>query len=129
MSDRIYLQINGTVLPVEPKRGYSIDLDDSEQVKETEAGTFKRSVYRNGIPSISVDLWCDLEMLQMLRGFKNETSVTVRYFDPLATPDSEGDMLTTELMYVTGYGEDLKADTEDGGIWAVKFKLEDLSYV
>lgn len=129
MSDRIYLQINSTVLPVEPKNGYTLDLDDSELVKETEAGTFRRSVYRNGIPSIKVSFGCDLEMMQTLRGFKNQTSVTVKYFDPLATADSQGDRLVTELMYVTNYKEKMLADTADGGIWTVSFDLEDLSYV
>lgn len=129
MSDRIYLSINGTVLPVEPKRGYDLSLTDSEQVVETEAGTFIRSVYRDGVPTISVGFWCDLEMLQQMRAFKNQTSVTVRYFDPLATADSQGDRLVTELMYVTSYKESLEADTADGGIWSVKFNLEDLSYV
>lgn len=129
MSDRIYLQINSTVLPVEPKNGYTLDLDDSELVKETEAGTFRRSVYRNGIPSIKVSFGCDLEMMQTLRGFKNQTSVTVRYFDPLATADSQGDRLVTELMYITNYKEKMLADTADGGIWTVSFDLEDLSYV
>lgn len=129
MSDRIYLQINSTVLPVEPKNGYTLDLDDSELVKETEAGTFRRSVYRNGIPSIKVSFGCDLEMMQTLRGFKNQTSVTVKYFDPLATADSQGDRLVTELMYITNYKEKMLADTADGGIWTVSFDLEDLSYV
>ena len=129
MSDRIYLSINNVVLPVEPNRGYDLDLDDSEQVVETEAGTFIRSVYRNGTPSINVGFWCDLELLQQMRTFKNQTSVTVRFFDPLASADSQGDRLVTELMYVTGYKETLKADTAEGGIWSVKFKLEDLSYV
>ena len=129
MSDRIYLQINSTVLPVEPKNGYTLDLDDSELVKETEAGTFRRSVYRNGIPSIKVSFGCDLEMMQTLRGFKNQTSVTVKYFDPLATADSQGDRLVTELMYVTNYKEKMLADTAEGGIWTVSFDLEDLSYV
>ena len=129
MSDRIYLQINSTVLPVEPKNGYTLDLNDAELVKETEAGTYRRTVYRNGIPSIKVSFGCDLEMMQTMRGFKNETSVTVRYFDPLATADSQGDMLVTELMYVTNYKEKMLADTADGGIWTVSFDLEDLSYV
>lgn len=129
MSDRIYLQINSTVLPVEPKNGYTLDLDDSELVKETEAGTFRRSVYRNGIPSIKVSFGCDLEMMQTLRGFKNQTSVTVKYFDPLATADSQGDRLVTELMYITNYKEKMLADTAEGGIWTVSFDLEDLSYV
>ncbi len=129
MSDRIYLEIDGTVLPVEPKRGYDLSLTDSELVKETEAGTYKRSVYRNGIPDISVKFWCDLEMLQEMREYKNQTSVTVRFFDPLADEDSNGDRLVTELMYVTRYKESMKADTADGGIWQVSFSLEDLSYV
>ena len=129
MSDRIYLQINSTVLPVEPKNGYTLDLNDAELVKETEAGTYRRTVYRNGIPSIKVSFGCDLELMQTMRGFKNETSVTVRYFDPLATADSQGDMLVTELMYVTNYKEKMLADTADGGIWTVSFDLEDLSYV
>lgn len=129
MSDRIYLQISSTVLPVEPKNGYTLVLNDAELVKETEAGTYRRTVYRNGIPSIRVSFGCDLEMIQTMRGFKNEASVMVRFFDPLATADSQGDRLVSELMYVTNYSEKMLADTADGGIWTVSFDLEDLSYV
>lgn len=129
MSDRIYLSINGTALPVEPKRGYSLKLDDAETVNETEAGTYKRSVYRSGVPKISVSFWCDLSMLQQMRSYRNATSVLVRFFDPSAEADSQGDRLVQEYMYVTNYSEKLLADTTDGGLWSMSFDLEDLSYV
>ncbi len=126
MSSRIYLEIDGVVLPVEPKRGMDITLSDGEVVGETEAGTFKRSVYRTDIPSISVKFWCNLEMLQQMRSFKDETSVTVRFFDPMQDEDSNGDTLKSELMYVTGFKQKMLADTSDGGFWEVSFDLEDL---
>ena len=129
MSNKIYLSIDGVVLPVEPKRGYDLKLDDSESVNETEAGTFIRSVQRSGIPSIKVSFWCNREMLVQMRGFRDATSVTVNFYDPVVEEDSEGNRLVTELMYVTGYQESMLADTEDGGFWSVKFDLEDLSYV
>jgi hypothetical protein len=129
MSNKVYLSINNIVLPVEPHRGYDMSLKDADNVAETEAGTYIRSVYRSGIPKISVKFWCDLAMLQQLHTFRNEPSVLVRYFDPLAEANSDGDRLVSEYMYVSGYKESMKADTDDLGIWEVSFGLEDLSYV
>lgn len=126
MSDRILLEIDGTVLPVEQKHGMDVSLSDGEIVKETEAGTFKRSIYRSNIPSISVKFWCDLEMLQQMREYKDETSVTVRFFDPTQEADNNGDRLKTETMYVTNFKQKMLADTDDGGFWEVSFDLEDL---
>lgn len=127
MSDKIYLQVDDVVLPVEPKRGYTVNLSDSELVSETEAGTHRRTVYRNGVPSIAVKFWCDLEMLQQMRTLKNKTSVLVKYFDPLENPDTDGNRLVKNLMYITDYKEDMLADTDELGIWSVSFDLEDLS--
>ena len=127
MSDKIYLQVDDVVLPVEPKRGYTVNLSDSELVSETEAGTHRRTVYRNGVPSIAVKFWCDLEMLQQMRTLKNKTSVLVKYFDPLEYPDADGNRLVNNLMYITDYKEDMLADTDELGIWSVSFDLEDLS--
>ena len=129
MSNKVYLSINNVVLPVEPHRGYDMSLKDADNVAETEAGTYIRSVYRSGIPKISVKFWCDLTLLQQLRSFRNATSVLVRHFDPLAEADSDGNRLVSEYMYVSNYKENMKADTDDLGIWEVSFGLEDLSYV
>ena len=38
-----------------------------------------------------------------MRGFRDATSVTVNFYDPVVEEDSEGNRLVTELMYVTGY--------------------------
>lgn len=123
-SDKKYLVINDETLPVEPSKGYTLDLSDYERVDKTEAGTSTRILTRSGIPSISVKFDCNKEMLQTMRSFRALASVTVQYFDPDATNE-----LKTSLMYVTEYQETMLADTRDGGIWSVSFKLEDLEDV
>lgn len=123
-SDKIYLQIENNTLPVEPSKGYTLNLSDSDRKDTTEAGTTIREVTRLNIPSISVTLECDVAMLKELRRYKSKSSVSVKYFDPMA----EGD-LKNAVMYLDGYKETMLADTEDGGFWKVEFSLEDLSDV
>lgn len=124
-SNKVYLQIEDDVLPVEPKKGYNLSLSDAEEVEETEAGTKLRLLTRTGIPTISVKFDCDKQMLQAMRGYRKQPYVHVKYFDP----DVSGDELAEDLMYVTGYKESMLADTNDGGIWSVSFSLEDLENV
>ena len=123
-SDKVYLKIENNVLPVEPRKGYSLSLSDYDRTSQTEAGTTVREVTRADIPSISVTFDCDKEMLTEMRGYKSKASVSVKYFDP-----SETNELKDDLMYVTNYKEQMLADTRDGGIWKISFDLEDLGDV
>lgn len=50
-SDKIYLQIENNTLPVEPAKGYTLNLSDSDRKDTTEAGTTIREVTRLNIPS------------------------------------------------------------------------------
>lgn len=124
MDDKIYLKIDNDVLPVEPNKGYSLSLSDYDNVNKTEAGTSIREVTRVDIPSISVSFDCDAEMLRGMRKYKSKPSVLVEYYDPSKSGD-----LSEDEMYVKGYSEQMLADTDDGGIWRVKFNLEDLGNV
>lgn len=124
MDDKIYLKIDNDVLPVEPNKGYSLSLSDYDNVNKTEAGTSIREVTRVDIPSISVSFDCDAEMLRDMRKYKSKASVSVEYYDPSKSGD-----LNKDEMFVTGYSEQMLADTDDGGIWRVKFNLEDLGNV
>ncbi len=125
-SEKVYLEIENNVLPVEPSKGYEIYFSDYDRTDQTEAGTTVREVTRLNIPSISVVFQCDAEMLKEMRSYKNKPSVTVKYYD--VTSASE-DQLSTDSMYVTNYKEVMLADTNDGGIWKVTFDLEDLGDV
>lgn len=122
MEEKVYLKIDNNILPVEPNKGYTLNLKDYDRKDTTEAGTVVREVTRLDIPSISVTLECDVEMLKEIRGYKSKSSVAVNYFSP-----STG--LSLDTMYVDGYKETMLADTEDGGIWKVEFNLEDLGDV
>lgn len=124
MDDKIYLKIDNDVLPVEPNKGYSLSLSDYDNVNKTEAGTSIREVTRVDIPSISVSFDCDAEMLRDMRKYKSKASVSVEYYDPSKSGD-----LNKDEMFVTGYSEQMLADTDEGGIWRVKFNLEDLGNV
>lgn len=123
-SEKVYLQINNTTLPVEPGKGYSVDLSDQEQIDKTEAGTSVRDVVRMGIPAISVSFDCDRTMLIQMRNWKNMPSVNAKWYNPTV-----GNDLSENVMYVTGYKETMLADTPDGGIWKVSFTLQDLEGV
>lgn len=122
--EKVYLKINGNVLPVEPEKGYTLSLQDSDSTNQTEGGTTVRDIVRMNIPSISVSFDCDKEMLLEMRSYKAEPSLDVEYFDPV-----EINELQKDSMYVTSYSEKMLADTEDGGIWRVTFNLEDLGNV
>ena len=124
MADRIYLQIENNILPVEPNKGYTLNLSDVDRKDTTEAGTTIREVTRVDIPSISVSFECNIKMLKEMRGYKTKPSVSVKYFDPLSINE-----LKEDIMYVDGYKETMLADTEDGGFWKVEFSLEDLGDV
>lgn len=123
-SDRVYLQIEEETLPVEPNKGYSITLSDYDKVETTEAGTSVREVTRVDIPQISVGFECNLDMLKSMRAYKKRPSLSVKYFNP-----ENEDGLSSDIMYVTNYKEQMLADTKDGGIWKVSFDLEDLGDV
>ena len=125
-SGKVYLKIDGNVLPVEPGKGYDLSLSDYDRTEQTEAGTKVREVVRMDIPSISVSFDCDRSMLQEMRAYRKKPSITVDYFDPTV---SDGTDLKQNMMYVTQYKETMLADTEDGGIWKVSFILEDLKDV
>lgn len=122
--EKVYLKISGNVLPVEPEKGYTLSLQDSDSTNQTEGGTTVRDIVRMNIPSISVSFDCDKEMLLEMRSYKSEPSLDVEYFDPV-----ESNELQKDSMYVTSYSEKMLADTEDGGIWRVTFNLEDLGNV
>lgn len=122
--EKVYLKINGNVLPVESEKGYTLSLQDSDSTNQTEGGTTVRDIVRMNIPSISVSFDCDKEMLLEMRSYKTEPSLDVEYFDPV-----ESNELQKDSMYVTSYSEKMLADTEDGGIWRVTFNLEDLGNV
>lgn len=122
--EKVYLKISGNVLPVEPEKGYTLSLQDSDSTNQTEGGTTVRDIVRMNIPSISVSFDCDKEMLLEMRSYKAEPSLDVEYFDPV-----ESNELQKDSMYVTNYSEKMLADTEDGGIWRVTFNLEDLGNV
>lgn len=124
-SDKVYLKIGDTALPVEPNKGYNLSLDDFDHINTTEAGTKMREVIRMNIPTITVSFECDTEMLQSMRTYKSAASVTVSYYDPSDTVDG----LAQATMYVTNYNEVMLADTSSGGIWRVNFKLEELDSV
>ena len=122
--EKVYLKIGENVLPVEPEKGYTLSLQDSDSINQTEGGTTVRDIVRMNIPSISVSFDCDKEMLLEMRSYKVEPSLDVEYFDPV-----ESNELQKDSMYVTNYSEKMLADTEDGGIWRVTFNLEDLGNV
>lgn len=122
--EKVYLKIGENVLPVEPEKGYTLSLQDSDSTSQTEGGTTVRDIVRMNIPSISVSFDCDKEMLLEMRSYKVEPSLDVEYFDPV-----ESNELQKDSMYVTDYSEKMLADTEDGGIWRVTFNLEDLGNV
>ena len=109
--EKVYLKISGNVLPVEPEKGYTLSLQDSDSTNQTEGGTTVRDIVRMNIPSISVSFDCDKEMLLEMRSYKSEPSLDVEYFDPV-----ESNELQKDSMYVTSYSEKMLADTEDGGI-------------
>ena len=121
-SDIVYLKINDDILPVEPKTGYELNLGNYEYIATTEAGTTVRDLVRSGIPSISVNFYCDREMLLDMRRYNSELYVNVYFYSPYK-------ILEHNLMYVKGYKEKLIADTPDGGIWEVAFGLADLENV
>lgn len=123
-SDKVYLQIENNVLPVEPGKGYSLGLSDYDRTSQTEAGTTIREVTRMDVPSISVSFDCDVKMLKEMKSYKSKPSVLVKYFDA-----SSENGLKEDVMYVTNYKEQMLADTLDGGIWKVSFNLEDLGNV
>lgn len=120
-TDKTYLKINENVIPVEPSKGYNISIGDYEQVDKTEAGTSVRNLSRSGIPSISVMLRCDKQMVRLYRQLRKRLSLDVYYYDPEGVND-----LKYDLMYMTNYNEKFIADIKGGGIWEVTFNLEDL---
>lgn len=120
-TDKTYLKIDGNIIPVEPSKGYTLNLGDYEQVDKTEAGTSVRNLSRSGIPSISVSLDCNKTMLTLYRQLRKKLSVDVYYYDPEGNND-----LAYDLMYITNYNEKFLADINGGGIWNVTFNLEDL---
>lgn len=129
MARKIYLQINGTTLPVEPSKGYTIEYTDGDSILKTEAGTKNRVIRRLDIPHISVSFDCNKTMLLQMRSYKSQFSVNVSFYD------SSKDDMTDEVMYITGYSEKMLSedsnddDNDNFGIWRVSFDLEDIEYV
>lgn len=124
-SNRIYLQIEESIIPVEPEKGYTLMLDDNQSVFETEAGTKVRSIRRLSVPQIVVALDCDKGMLRMFHTYKGMDSLRVDFYNPNYI-GTGNDNLESSYMFITGYKEKMKADTQEGGIWRVDFTLEEL---
>ena len=87
---------------------------------ETEAGTIQRDVVRTGVVTISVSFSVTQKWLRILTGFKQQSKIYVRFFDP-----DIADSRQTE-MYVEGFNAKLKKDTSYKGLWIVSFTLKEL---
>ena len=114
-----YLNFDGTDLPLPDS--YQVDLEDKEADSggETEAGTIQRDVVRAGVVTIDVSFSVTPKWLQLLTEFKQESKITVNYFDPETVSQKQ-----TE-MYVDGFKARLEKDTSYKGLWTVSFTLKE----
>ena len=92
-----YLNFDGENLPL--PTSYEVDMEDKEADSggETEAGTIQRDVVRAGVREISVSFSVTPTWLKKLTEYKQQESITVRYFDP------ETIAVKQTQMYVEGF--------------------------
>ena len=114
-----YLTFDGENLPLPDS--YEVNLEDKEADSggETEAGTIQRDVVRAGVVKISVSFSVTQVWLKKLTEYKNQESITVRYFDPETATQKE------TQMYVEGFKVKLEKDTSYKGLWTVSFALKE----
>ncbi len=114
-----YLNFDNENLPLPDS--YEVELEDKEADSggETEAGTIQRDVVRAGVVEISVSFSVTPTWLVKLTEYKQQDSITVKYFDPETV-----DVKTTQ-MYVDGFKAKLEKDTSYKGLWTVSFVLKE----
>ena len=114
-----YLNFDGENLPLPDS--YEVNMEDKEADSggETEAGTIQRDVVRAGVVEISVSFSVTHKWLKKLAEYKQQESITVRYFDPETTE------LKQTQMYVEGFKAKLEKDTSYKGLWTVSFSLKE----
>ena len=114
-----YLNFDGENLPL--PTSYEVDMEDKEADSggDTEAGTIQRDVVRSGVREISVSFSVTPAWLKRLTEYKQQESITVRYFDP------ETIAVKQTQMYVEGFKSKLEKDTSYKGLWTVSFTLKE----
>ena len=114
-----YLNFDGTDLPLPDS--YQVRMSDVEADSggETEAGTTQRDVVRFGVVEISVSFSVTPTWLKKLTAFKQQSKITVWYFDPESC-----EVKQTE-MYIDGFSAKLEKDTSYKGLWTVSFTLKE----
>ena len=115
-----YLNFDGENLPLPDS--YEVEMEDKEADSsgETEAGTIQRDVVRAGVVEISVSFSVTQIWLKKLTEYKQQESITVRYFDPETVTQKQ------TQMYVDGFKAKLEKDTSYKGLWTVNFSLKEL---
>ena len=114
-----YLTFDGENLPLPDS--YEVNLEDKEADSggETEAGTIQRDVVRIGVVEISVSFSVTQVWLKKLTEYKQQESISVRYFDPETATQVQ------TQMYVEGFRAKLEKDTSYKGLWTVSFTLKE----
>ncbi len=114
-----YLTFDGENLPLPDS--YEVNLEDKEADSggETEAGTIQRDVVRAGVVEIGVSFSVTQVWLKKLTEYKQQESITVRYFDPETATQVQ------TQMYVEGFKVKLEKDTSYKGLWTVSFTLKE----
>lgn len=114
-----YLTFDGENLPL--PNSYEVNLEDKEADSggETEAGTIQRDVVRAGVVEISVSFSVTQTWLKKLTEYKQQESITIRYFDPETATQVQ------TQMYVGGFTAKLEKDTSYKGLWTVSFTLKE----
>ena len=114
-----YLTFDGENLPL--PNSYEVNLEDKEADSggETEAGTIQRDVVRAGVVEISVSFSVTQTWLKKLTEYKQQESITIRYFDPETATQVQ------TQMYVEGFKVKLEKDTSYKGLWTVSFVLKE----
>ena len=85
----------------------------------TKAGTIQRDVARAGVQEISVCFSVMPTWLEKLTEYKQQESITVRYFD------SETIAVKQIQMYAEGFKSKLEKDTSYKGLWTMSFVLKE----
>jgi len=114
-----YLNFDGENLPL--PTSYEVDMEDKEADSggETEAGTIQRDVVRAGVREISVSFSVTPTWLKKLTEYKQQESITVKYFD------QETIAVKQTQMYVEGFNSKLEKDTSYKRLWTVSFVLKE----
>ena len=114
-----YLTFDGENLPLPDS--YEVNLEDKEADSggETEAGTIQRDVVRVGVVEISVFFSVTQLWLKKLTEYRQQESITVRYFDPETATQVQ------TQMYVEDFKAKLEKDTSYKGLWTVGFTLKE----